>query len=91
MKNSINTENLSEEEAYELCLKLLDKANQDVLDMIKSINDTENYCNKLDNLGKNIHLLHIITFLSKINSLQSSQFFHHFLLSKSCFLPNKKP
>lgn len=52
MENKINLENLSEEEAYELCLKLLDKANQDVIDMKKSIDRTVNYCNNLDNFAK---------------------------------------
>ncbi|HOF44301.1 MAG TPA: hypothetical protein PLE51_00315 [Candidatus Pacearchaeota archaeon] len=52
MENNINLESLSEEEAYELCLKLLDKCNRDVLDMKKSIDDTVNYCSALDNFAK---------------------------------------
>ncbi|MFH1503239.1 MAG: hypothetical protein ABIE36_01120 [Candidatus Diapherotrites archaeon] len=57
MDKNVNLENLSEEEAYELCLKLLDKANQDVISMNKSVGNTLNYCDNLDNFAKKYPLL----------------------------------
>jgi hypothetical protein len=65
MENNINLENLSEEEAYDLCLKLLDKCNQDVLDMKKTIDNTVNYCSALDNFAKKYPSFVNDYFLSK--------------------------
>lgn len=65
MDKNLNLEELSEEEIFELCLKLLNKANQDVLDMKKSLDNTINYCNSLDNFAKKYPLLAYKFILSK--------------------------
>lgn len=70
MDKNLNLENLSEEETYELCLKLLDKSNQNVIDMNKSIEKTVNYCNNLDNLAKKyppIFVINVIDYLKSKN------------------------
>jgi hypothetical protein len=66
MIKNINLENLSEEEAYELCIKLLDKANQDVVDMNKRVNDTLNYCDSLNNFAKRYPYL-VVNYLDSNN------------------------
>jgi hypothetical protein len=68
MDKKINLENLSDEEAYELCLKLLDKANHDVVDMNKSIEKTLNYCNNLDNFAKKYSPLFVLNVIDYLNS-----------------------
>lgn len=68
MDKNVNLENLSEEEAYELCLKLLDKANQDIVDMNKHMNDTVNYCHNLDNFAKKYPPTLVINVIDYLNS-----------------------
>jgi hypothetical protein len=67
MENKIKLENLSEEEAYKLCIKLLDKCNQDIANMNKHINDTINYCDNLDNFAKKYHPAFVLNVLDYIN------------------------
>lgn len=65
MDKNLNLKKLSEEEAFELCLKLLDKANQDALDMKKSLDNTLNYCDNLDSFSQRYPPLEYKFLLSK--------------------------
>jgi len=52
MENNVNLEGLSEEEASELCSKLLGACNQSITEIKKIINDNINYCHALDSFAK---------------------------------------
>jgi len=65
MGKDINLENLSEEEASKLCLKSLENIGQHLDNINKTLEDTVNYCRRLDSFAEKYPSLIQNYFLSK--------------------------